>query len=308
MKNNKINDPIKLDGYKTREYENNVLHKADNIYASKWFGNIAVILFCFIDFWCMQIIWNLVSKPENIVFIYAVAIGCAIALDVPLAIAGYSLKAYHQGLKSKNENNIVLILSVAVFLIAFICSLLFRIETRDMSYEIQCSNLVNTLGTTTVATDNNVNNLSVLIASIFNGIIPLLTSISSFVISYYAYSPIAEKLIKLERRSIRLDSNIIDAKTAISQAETAEEYCSTLLRKEDDLYAEHIARIDAEGECIKQTARLIVMEKLGDADSVSAVTVSAKESISKKNIDSAPEDRLPLFVAEKIRIPQNSSI
>lgn len=309
MKREKINDPIKLDPYATRGKEHKVLNKADNIYASKWFGNIAVALFCFIDFWCMQTIWNLVSKPENFIFIYAVAIGCAVALDVPLAIAGHSLKAYHQGLKSKNENAIILILSISVFLIAFICSFMFRVETKDLSYQLQSSNLVNTLGAaeTPAPEATQTAGQTILIASIFNGIIPLLTSISSFVISYFAYSPLKEKIMRLERRLISLDSNIIEAKTAIAQAETAEEYCNTLLMKEEDLYMEHIDRINAEGECIKQTAKLVIMEKLGDADSVSAVTQSAKAEVSKNNVNPAPEYKLPTYITEKLATDNSTS-
>lgn len=300
MKHNKLRDPIMLDSYGSRERETNLLFKPDNLYAKKWLANIAVALFCFIDFWCLQMVWNTVTKPENILFIYAVALGCAVALDVPLSIAGYSLKSRHQRLVSRNENIIILILSISVFIIAFACSFFFRLETRDLSYSIQNTNMVNVIDTgslganpvTSEATDTQ-GSLPILIAAVFNGIIPLLTSMAAFVISYYGYSPLDEKILRLLRRCIRLDSNIIDLNTAILQAGTPEEYCDVMLNKEYDLYITHTQSIRAEGENLKQTAYLAVMKKLGDNESISTVTQAAAESVIRSKVSMEPERHLP---------------
>lgn len=310
MRHNKMRDPIVLDPYGSREKETNLLFKPDNLYAKKWLASIAVAVFCFIDFWCIQIVWNTVSRPENVIFVYAVAVGCAVALDVPLSIAGYSLKMRHQRLINRNENIIIMALSISVFIIAFVCSFSFRLATRDLSFGLKNTSTVSlvdaaTLGSNLIVPEaaNMQGGTPILIAGLFNGVIPLLTSMAAFVISYYGYSPLDEKILRLLRRDIRLDSNIIDLNTAITQAETPEEYYDIMLNREYELYRTHIESVQAEGENLKQAAYLAVIEKLSDSNGISNVTRAAAESVirAKTNINPKghfPDNNLEIFDME----------
>ena len=95
--------PFNLDRYGSREERAADMNKADNIFANGVFGGLAVFIFVLIDFVCLRVVWNLV-QTENPFFIDCIAVACAAALDVPLAIAAIVLKKYTQGLYDRQGN------------------------------------------------------------------------------------------------------------------------------------------------------------------------------------------------------------
>jgi hypothetical protein len=292
------NLPFKLDSYKTRKKRVHALNRPDNIYARGWFSNIAVLAFVFIDLFCLKVVWNLV-QTENPMYVWCVAFACAAALDVPLAIAAISMKRYQQGLCTKMERNIVLSLSITVFAIAFAFSFAFRVLTRDFSFDVGTSTtLTNTLASGTETDDSNV--LTILFASLFNGVIPLLTSISSFVISYFGCNPIDMKLAALEKERIELQANILEAKRALAETETAGEHCSGLIARENDLYAAFMSKLDADEKNLKQLVRVILMEKLNSPETVTAMITSAEEIHQENVLSKTPGQELTEFVKQQI--------
>lgn len=289
-------NPIEIDSYTSRSKRVKSLYKADNIYANQTVANIVVLLCCVIDFLVLFSKWLLVTKPENTAIIVCIAVASSVALDVPLAIGGCALKEYHLGLIEKKTAKLIMGCSVAIFLIAFTCFLPFTLSTKDLSFQLQGGNMVNTLGESANQNLSSVNNTPIWIAAIYNSIIPLLTSLSSGLISYYSYSPLKEKLKKAELKRIEIESNIIDLKTALSQITNTNEHCMALLNREMDLYNADIESTKARGECLKQTARQLIMEKLNQPDSISLVTKSSKQAVDKACVETTPKQQLFEFV------------
>ncbi len=302
----KANSPFKLDSYKKRSDRVDIIHRPDSIYAKTWFSNLAVLLFVFIDLFCLKVVWNLV-QAEDPYYVWSVALACAAALDVPLAIAAVSQKKYQQGICTKTERNTIVCLSIAVFAIAFVFSLGFRVLTRDMTFDITTAGtIVDELGREVQVEETDVP--AVLFASLFNGVIPLLTSISSFVISYFSCNPVEMKLSRLEKERIGLQSNILEAKKALAETETSSEHCIKLIARENDLYAEFIDQLYADALALKQLVRIILMEKLGSPDDITAMSDSA-EKLQKENcLSEATEQELPEYVNKQITEAQNETV
>lgn len=302
----KMNSPFKLDSYSKRAGRVDSLNRPDNIYAKEWFSNIAVLAFVFIDLFCLKVVWNLV-QTEDPLYVWCVAFACASALDVPLAIAAISQKRYQQGICTKAERNTILFLSIAVFTVAFAFSFGFRVLTRDLSFDIGTgSTLTNTLvtGTETGTTDAP----AILFASLFNGVIPLLTSISSFVISYFGSNPVELKLAKLEKERIGLQANILEAKKALAETETADQHCEGLIARENDLYSEFIDQLDADALALKELVRIILMEKLGTPEDVTAMSKSGDRLCQEHISSDAPRQELPDYINGQIIKNANSKI
>ena len=104
----KNNNTFKQDPYHTRKERISFLNKPDTVFARSWLCGLVVLGCVFVDLLCLKVIWNLV-QTENPLFVWSIAAACAVALDVPLAIAGTAVKRYHQGLGSRREKNIILI-------------------------------------------------------------------------------------------------------------------------------------------------------------------------------------------------------
>lgn len=297
---------FKQENYLSRGGRVNNINKQDTIYACSWFSNLAVLAFVFVDLFCLKVVWNLV-QTEDPLFIWCVAVACAVALDVPLAIAGIVMKRYDQGLCNKKEKNIILILSVTVFAVAFIFSFVFRLYTRDLSFDIGTgSTLANTLEVTT--TDSDVENPSIIVAAAFNGVIPLLTSISSYVISYFGYDPLGMKIFKLETERVRLQSNILEAERALAQAETSEEYCRSLLARENDMYYTFQERLMSDGIELKQLVRILIMEKQKTPEEVTGIARNGEELIKRCHIGISPERELLKYIDNQIETRNNNVV
>lgn len=288
--------PFKQDSYRSRSGRIDALCRPDNIYAKTWLVNLLVFACVCVDLYCIKVLWNLVME-EDYIFVWMSAAACAVALDVPLAIAGNQVKRCQQGMCSRAERNAVLILAVAIFAVAFIGSFLFRIDTRELTYSVgTAGNLVNTMSAGSAAPGAESGGSSVLVAAVYGGIIPLLTSLVSFVVSYLAYDPLGIRLQRLEKERVGLQSNILEAEKALAEAETAEEYCRSLIARENDLFRIFMSRLDADALELKQVARVLIMEKQKTPDELTAVSREAAELMQEHPVDERPEQELAGYI------------
>ena len=298
---------FKQENYPSRGGWVSYLHKPDTIYACSWLSNLAVLAFVVVDLFCMKVAWNTV-QTEDPRYIWCTSVACAVALDVPLAIAGIVVKRYHQGLCDKREKNIVLILAIAVFVAAFIFSFAFRFCTRDITFHLETtSNMTNTIESSTSGNDNMENPI-VIVSALFAGVIPLLTSISSYVISYFGYDPLGMKIFKLKTERIGLQSNILEAERALAQAETSEEYCRSLLARENDMYHTFQERLMSDGMELKQLVRILIMEKQKNPEEVTEIARNGENLIKSRHMGIAPERELLKYIDNQLGTRDNNVV
>lgn len=275
MFNRRKNEALALDDYGTRLWRNKLTNKADSVYSISWVANIATLLFVLIDFICLYTVWNTV-QTESYIMIALIATGCAVCLDVPLAIAGTTLKSHHQKLRDKNSTIIVMILAIITFILTFVFAFWFRLETKDLTFDVSsASTLTNTIAEGTTIDDNDSN--AVVVAALFNAIVPLCTSIASFVISYFAADPLSSQIARLDQAIITLDSNLAEIEQVCQEAEKIQEYKYYLLVREEDMYRQFCESSEAQGLVRKQAVRFVIMEKLGTPDDITLLTESGEK-------------------------------
>lgn len=293
-----------VDGWKSRKSRLDWLSRPDNIYAKEWFGNFCVLAFCFIDLFCLKVKWNLV-QTEDIIYVYCCAIACAAALDVPLAICALAVRKYEDGLISAKKKNMTAIISVSVFLIAFFFSFVFAIYTRDLTFSIDTNaGMTNTVedgvetGQPGTQEEEKDEDAVIMVAALFNAVIPLLTSLSSYVISYWAAEPLKKELLKHEKAKIEIEEHLMECERALKQAGEPGEFTRTQIAREKDLYDSFMSQIDMDCLVLMQSVKL--MGKKDKEEEVKEIIMSARKLSEEYPETNAPREQLPKIMKQYV--------
>ena len=301
------NTPFRRDVYRTRVKRLDYINKPDTVYASDWLAWFTVIGCVVIDFFVNYVRWNLIMT-ESTAYVCMSAAACAIALDVPLAIAGVVLKRYDQGLCSKRERNLVMILAILVFAIAFAGSFGLTYVTRDIVFGVGSSaTITNTVAAGETVAEQEGEQIAVLVAGIFSAVIPLLTSLASFVVSYFTYDPIGKRLYKYEKERIGLQNNLIDVEMAVAEAD--ESYAGRLIARENDKCAEMKQMLNAQNTYLKELARVIISEKMTTPTQSDAIAQNGKAVFEEYQASEKPlENELPDYIMKQLKVNEENKI
>lgn len=250
---------FKRDKYQTREQRLKKITSPDTFWGRAMVALGITISCTIIDTYLLYEKWYLVSKaiPE-IVLLSALA--CAIALEIPFSYLGIVLKRYHLSVFKKNGKNMFLALAVGIFAIAFIGSFAFTIVTRDLVFTVGSASTIQNTVATGGATAVQEDDLSIMVAAIFNGVLPLLTSVTVFIASYFSYEPLKRKIALYEKERIGIQNNLIEVESAIAEADST--YFDRLVEREEERYQEEIQLIEAQNVYMKELARAILAKKM----------------------------------------------
>lgn len=262
------------------------INKPESVYASEMLGNVLTLLFVGIDLACLYSVWNGV-QTENPIMIILIAIGCAVCLDVPLAIAAHAFAAYKQGISNKSKAYTILIISVVLFVIAFVFTLVFRVINKDVFDTSSASGLVNTMNSNAdIVEQGESDTPKIMIAALFTGVLPLLTSLASFVVNYFSAKPLDKKIAQLKKSKITYESIIAEYEAILEESETAEEHCSELMAREKDIFEAEKQKVYTESEIAKQNVRLEIMKKIqASPEAITQITEESKKLINKNDYD-----------------------
>ncbi|MCD8133037.1 MAG: hypothetical protein LUE19_04180 [Clostridiales bacterium] len=245
--------------WKAREKAVKQRYRARNLFENKCFCNLCIAGFMAIDLLCFKTLWNL-TMTASPVYVWMVSLGCAAALDLPLAVAAVFVKRCRQGDVEKPERNLILILAIAAFGIAFVLGFFFRLNTAYLSFDIaSASTLANTVSTAVVDTDTE-SSAVVRTAAMFNAMLPLLTSLSSFILSYVStVDREEEELARMEKERLMLQKQIAETNAVISECEDPESYGEALAAQTKDIYDIHQMGLDDLSRGLKEEVRLMLM-------------------------------------------------
>lgn len=262
------------------------INKPESVYASEMLGNVLTLLFVGIDLACLYSVWNGV-QTENPIMIILIAIGCAVCLDVPLAIAAHAFAAYKQGISNKSKAYTILIISVVLFVIAFVFTLVFRVINKDVFDTSSASGLVNTMNSNAdIVEQGESDTPKIMIAALFTGVLPLLTSLASFVVNYFSARPLDKKIAQLKKSKITYESIIAEYEAILEESETAEEHCSELMARKKDIFEAEKQKVYTESEIAKQNVRLEIMKKIqASPEAITQITEESKKLINKNDYD-----------------------
>ena len=290
-----MRNPLKLDSYSVRGRISKKVYAPESLLSSSFIANICVLLLTVVDLFAIKTLWNylLTDNPE---MVWLVSLGFAIILDVPMSVAGNAYKQYKQGLRTKDSAWLILILCIAAFTLAFGLLLALRLEARSVlfgSIGTDASGLLDHSGATAVQPVDTEK--TVLLSALTTSMLPAATSLAAFVITYAVSNPRRERIGKLTKLRCKEQARQADLTAAISQPDNVESVVRELEEREQSLYDSHIAQLEAQGAVLKQSARVLLMQKLGGADAITTISESAEEVIdeleSSSNLPPEPADR-----------------
>lgn len=268
------NNPLALDTYYTRGRNEAYLNKKDSAYAGTVVSYLAVILFVAIDFACLNSSWTSVQN-DNVWLVGLISVGCAVALDVPMAIAAIVAKQGYQRLRGRRETALIVGLCVFCFLLVWGFQIGFRMVTRDATFSENASTLINTLDTS-ASTASTGSGKTVIYAALFSAVLPFCTSIASFIITYFGCDPLAVRIYRKRKVLLQTDAHLIEMEQALSEAGSAKKHMEFLLAHERDRLDAHLMQIRAKGNLLKQVVRNTVMKKLSTPEQVAVVQQSGE--------------------------------
>ncbi len=246
-------------------------YQPTELLAQPWFTNCCVLLFTLIDLFCLKTLWNQVLT-ENPLYIWGISLVCAVALDVPLSLVANTQRRYEQNLISVGRRNLITILGLSVFSITFALSLAFRLNTAELTFDVGTgSTLSNTVSSTSLATATGETDTILFLAALFNGMIPLLTSISSFVLSYYSADPLRDELIKAEKDCHKAARTLVELEKEMAKYPDAETITQGLLKQADMQFNEEQATLDSEAVALKLDVRQILAESMNTPEQVETI-------------------------------------
>lgn len=209
--------------------------KPMTIYGASWFNYLYIALFVSTDFYFQYILFDNSSYLD---FAGKVITSLAFAtlLDIPLSIAASVIKEHNAGYRTKSDTVVISSLAVLVFALTFAVQLYYKLNLPDC--EDRLLNLI-------------------------TGVSPFLTSIATFLSTYYSYCPARKGLendltiwniLHTLMVKLHLAKDEVDADQRKKVLHNSEEI------KHDDAYAE----IDSAVSLGENACRQAIAEKISD--------------------------------------------
>lgn len=195
---------------------------------------IVMILCAVLDF---TLFYQLLSKAlyDDPMTMYMTTVGLLIGFDFAPCYLGMKLREANQGYKI---NKILLVALAGSFVLAFAVNFYLRIVMRDLALP-DLSTTTSLLGTTQTVSSSN--SLAPAFA-LFAAILPAVTSLCSFGISYAISNPLRKELETLEKETGMLEDDIIQTKSILKEYETDADYYERIQADDDDRYKECVAK------------------------------------------------------------------
>lgn len=188
-----------------------------------------IMLFCgVVDGAVFLNLFKLISYDS--VFMLAIQVGGLLfACDVVPIYIGIQLRRLKQGL---SKDRFILWLALAVCVLAFAMNIALRVTTIDLMAPDLSSTSSSFYGTVAEETAESGIDPTALSLTIFGMVLPLLTSIGSFFISYLTYNPLKVRQRRQEEMLTEKNDEIRRLEALLSEYDADEEFAEHL--KEDD--------------------------------------------------------------------------
>lgn len=181
--------------------------------------------------------------------------GMLFAFDVIPIYLGLNLRKRVQGY---NVNRAVLLSMIMIFLLALAANVYIRIVFKDMAlFDIT------KLSTSIFEKADNVSGVSKysLQYSIFASIIPLLTSIGSFTISFLITDPLKEEKLMLEEEHNKLADSISQVEAVLREYEADPNFYERITSDDNAKYEIHRQMINEKKDYFRAYVRQRIMER-----------------------------------------------
>lgn len=279
------NNPINIPDYRTREARIKSINRF-SINDLFTVSNIATLLFVALDFAVLYSRWETV-QTESWYFVALIALSSAVILDVPMMLAGKKIVEYQNRLASKTSTVVIVLLSAIAFLLVFVFSIWFSYVTRNATFQdAEASTLINNMAALNQSESGN--SVSVLVAALYSGVLPLGTSIASLVIALMTTKPNENKLKKITAARVLAEEHLIHIRQGIAENNVFIERGRGLLARENDLYRQFVDSVYAQ-ELIRKQAYREALEEKCTPDEINHIIETSADVNSNSPFDDNPD-------------------
>lgn len=195
-------------------------------------------------------------------------LGCAISLNfIPLVAARF---IHYYRYRINGVRLWMLIAIGCVFLVLFSATFYLRWQTRELSFSGAETTMVDTTGQAEGIDSTDSDSNEAVAITLLLGILPGVTSAINLALGYFNDDPVKRKLekLKVEQAKLKEQQDVMQA----ARSELDQEWLERLTELDRERCQAACACVQASTEQIKALARLELAKKLGDPDSISALT------------------------------------
>lgn len=267
-----------------RETAVDALYKAASLFGRNRTAMVITLLFVIFDSVSLYMLLNLAFAPSHELAMFAAILSLALCLDVPLGIAGTELKKAKQRLCSWKHAIVTLVIAVLAFLLVFMPFFFFRLDTADQMFDLNDgSGLVNMVEA--AEADPEESNDATVSGGILLALMPLVTSISSFLLNFILADPLGDQLFCLEQARARLQNKIVKLQAALAEAGDPDTYAGMLFELEEGRCSAMKEKLRTQRLVLQEVFDVLLMQYMADPDAISRIEEHAKQLLSENRID-----------------------
>ena len=201
--------------------------KNESSYSNMWENPriaLVIMLFCCgIDFAMFKGVLGSFLNDHIVIQWFSIAALLA-AFDVGPIYGGNYLKKKKQGY---NCDSIILYICIAAFAIAFIGNFALRIKARDIMMPPETTTGTSTFGSLDTGSVQESNPMA-MIWAVFGAVLPLVTSMISFIVSYAASNPLKQERVQLAETAIDIEESIQQIEAALAENDADPDFLARL--------------------------------------------------------------------------------
>lgn len=281
---------------KVAEYRlkaNKAIHKSESLFGRNPRSMLIALLFTIADAVTLFVLWAEFLAEQSGLFIGILVGVMAICLDIPMSIAGSMIKACTQKLVGMKETVIITALALVAFLIVFIPNGYFRMNTRDQLVSsgdgLEGMTYTEEETTETTTAEEEAEDDTLKPAGWLMVLLPLSTSICSFVCGYQLSDPLDEKLSVLDEQIVDHENYITEMDAELAElGDDQAAYAEQKRQAEQKSLASFEETIESQGALVKQIVRVLFMEAMNDPDAISRIEENARALLEKNGVDLQP--------------------
>lgn len=245
-------------------------HQIDSIFMKQFFLLFVIAGCGVIEFTFFYQLFS--SFLYDAPFVRAVCIGAMLfAFEIVPVYLGINLSKINQGY---NIQKFVIRGLIIVFAIAFIANVMLRIVTRDLVLpgEMAVSASQSLIGH--VEKLSNQPSPIALPYAMFASLLPLITAVGCFIISYTMSNPLKSEMKKLDHAYLKITAEISSYEALLHEYESNSDYQNTMQKEDDAKFEALNQRRLNHREYLCNYVRERIAEYLGDNVSISHLSVA----------------------------------
>ncbi len=242
---------------------------------------IVMVVCCVMDF---SVFFQLFKSFAHLDWwMQGVAVGaCLVAFDVLPSLLARELKKDKIGMHS---SKLIKILSIVSFIAVFLLNFWLRFATRNTLLPADTGAAGSAFADLTNAAAST--NPAALPYCIFSCMMPVATSVFSFIVSYNSCHPIAKPLKQAYATKCAIEDAIDNTDAILAEYHAAEDYRDRLIAEDNRLYEEKMAAIENVGYLMADYVREQIAEHLGDAAATNYLSKNT-HYLMRRNLEDVP--------------------